>query len=83
MHIRIAGENHRILILLTYFTYLLTYFNYFRPSSSMARTKGRALARAEKSSTGTALEICRAERLLEVHEEHIEWLLILACLVHS
>jgi len=40
MHIiRIVCENHRILILLIYFTYLLTYFNYFRSSSSRARKK--------------------------------------------
>jgi len=25
----------------------------------------------------------RVERLLEVHEAHIEWLLMLACLVHQ
>jgi len=28
-----------MLILLTYFTYLLTYFNYFRSSSSTARKR--------------------------------------------
>ena len=25
----------------------------------------------------------RVERLLEVHKAHIEWLLVLACLVHQ
>ena len=39
MHIRTAWENHRILILFTYITYLLTYFNYFRSSSVRARKK--------------------------------------------
>ena len=39
IHIRVAFENSRILTLLTYFTYLLTYFDYFRSSSSKARKK--------------------------------------------
>jgi len=54
MHIRsiwIACKNYGILILLTYFTYLLTNFNYFRSSSSRARKK----LEPTKISTGTAL----------------------------
>ena len=39
LYIRAACKIRRILIPLTYFTYLLTYFNYFRSSSSRARKK--------------------------------------------
>ena len=63
MHIRIACENHRILILLAHFTYLLTYFNYSRSSSSRARKKLEPKLESKKSSTGTALNAAQTGAL--------------------
>ena len=44
-----ACDNRRILILLTYFTYLLTYFKDFRSSNSRARKKLEPKAEPKKA----------------------------------